>query len=82
MQAPGLSEQDELLADHFNKIQSHESFAILVTMFRLYNVTGSVKIQIIGIEVKPKFTSNGSFVRGSNTVTEKCAESLDRLTEY
>lgn len=44
LQAPGLSVGNELLADHFHKIQSSLSFAILVTMFRLYNVTTSVKI--------------------------------------
>lgn len=43
-------------------------------MFRLYNVTGSVKMEIIGIEVKAKFSSNGSFVGGANAVTERCAE--------
>jgi len=54
LQAPELSVGNELLADHFNEIPSQVSFAILVTMFRLYNVTGSVKIWIIGIEVKPE----------------------------
>lgn len=44
LQAPGLSEGNELLADHFYKIQSQVSFVILVTVFRLYNVTSSVKI--------------------------------------
>lgn len=47
-------------------------------MFRLYNVTGSVKIWIIEIEVKPKLSSNGSFVRGSNIVTER----MERLSAY
>lgn len=71
LQAPGLfcggreggRQGGELLADHFNKIQSWASFAILVTMFRLYNVTSSVKLWNIGIDVKLKLSSDGRFVR-------------------
>lgn len=68
LQAPGLfcggrGRRGELLADHFNKIQSWASFAILVTMFRLYNVTSSVKLRNIGIDVKLKLSSDGRFVR-------------------
>lgn len=66
-QGPGASLQGggggKLLADHFNKIQSWASFAILVTMFRLYNVTSSVKLWNIGIDVKLKLSSDGRFVR-------------------
>lgn len=78
----GLLWGNELLADHFNKIQSWASFAILVTMFRLYNVTSSVKIWNIGLDVKLKLSSDGWFVRGCDTVTDRCAERMERLAEY
>lgn len=51
-------------------------------MFRLYNVTSSVKIWNIGLDVKLKLSSDGSFVRGCDTVTDRCAERMERLTEY
>lgn len=53
-QAPGLSVGNELYADHFDKFPSSAPFKIPVTMFRLYNVTSSVKFYITATELQPE----------------------------